>query len=205
MKRFGAVALILLGVTAKADHPPTPQDAEDALTCHVLMWVTADGAVQLAQVAESSGSSVIDGMCLNGIIIRQFKSKSPAPSSSGRWAKLVYRMEMGLPHKQAQVAQAHTPIPVPALLHPEPFDLAGYRISAAEAAPPTPVCATRAVVSADGSVERLAITVSTGSPQWDGACLKAVRALKFSAGLQAGLPVTASTDIWLNWNSSKQP
>jgi hypothetical protein len=93
MKRFGAVALILLGMAAKADHVPTQQDEEDALTCHVIMWVTADGAVQLAQVAESSGSSVIDGMCLNGVIVRQFKSNNPAPSSSGRWAKLVYRLE----------------------------------------------------------------------------------------------------------------
>jgi hypothetical protein len=114
-------------------------------------------------------------------------------------------MEMGLPHKEAQLAQAHAPIPVPALLHQEPFDLAGYRVSAADSAPPSPVCATHAVVSADGSVERIAITLGTGSPQWDNACLNAVRALKFSAALKDSQPVTASTDIWLNWNSLKQP
>jgi len=200
-----AVALLLLGGTASAQDPPTAADIADAPVCHLLLSVTAAGAIQLAQVTESNGSSMLDDACLNLVIIRRFKPNADDTTTSSHWATFTLKLIMKLPHKEAQAVQARRPFPIPVLSHDQPLDLSRYRDAAADAPLPVPVCATHAVISAEGTLTRLNITTGTGSPRWDAACLDAIRSLSFSPALQDGKPVAASTDIWLNWQSSTRP
>jgi TonB family protein len=195
------MVLVLLGGTAAAQDPFTDNDLEDAIKCHLLVSVTAGGAVQLAQVAETSGSAMLDGSCMNSTIMNHLKPDPAAPSVGNHWVMLTIRAVFKLPHKEAQAAQAHTAIPIPVISQAEPFTLTHHRESAGDAPRPSPVCAAHAVVSASGSVDSVGITISTGSPRWDDACLNAIRSLSFSPGLRDGQPVTAPTDIWINWQA----
>jgi hypothetical protein len=199
------LTVILQGGRAYAQDPPTAADIQDAPACHLLLSVTATGAIQLAQVTESNGSSMLDEACLNSIIIRRFKPNAEDTATSSHWVEFTMKMIMKLPHKVAQAVQSRPPLPIPVLSHDQPLDLSRYRDAAGDAPLPVPVCATQAVVSADGTLTRLNITTGTGSPRWDAACMDAIRSLSFSPALQDGKPVAAATDIWLNWQSSTRP
>ena len=200
-----AVTGVLLGRTASAQDPPTAADIADAPVCHLLLSATAAGAIQLAQVTESNGSSMLDDACLNLVIMRRLKPNAEDTATSSHWVAFTLKLIMKLPHKEAQTAQAQPPLPIPVISHDQPLDLSRYRDAVGDAPLPAPVCATRAVVSADGTLTRLNITTGTGSPRWDAACLDAIRSLSFSPALQGGKSVAASTDIWINWQSSKRP
>ena len=200
-----AVTCVLLGKTASAQDPPTPADIADAPVCHLLLSATAAGAIQMAQVTESNGSSMLDDACLNLVIVRRLKPSAQDTATSSHWVEFTLKLIMKLPHKEAQAAQAQPPLPIPVISRDQPLDLSRYRDAVGDAPPPAPVCATHAVVSADGTLTRLNVTTGTGSPRWDAACLDAIRSLSFSPALQDGKPVAASTNIWLNWQSSKRP
>ena len=183
--------------------PAFDASGADAPVCHLLLSATAAGAIQLAQVTESNGSSMLDDACLNLVIVRRLKPSAQDTATSSHWVEFTLKLIMKLPHKEAQAAQAQPPLPIPVISHDQPLDLSRYRDAVGNAPLPAPVCATRAVVSADGTLTRLNITTGTGSPLWDAACLDAIRSLSFAPALREGKPVASSTDIWLNWQSSK--
>jgi TonB family protein len=202
-RSFHALALlaVLVGSAAPAEEPYTDSDRDDALTCRMLLWVTPAGVVQAAQVVRSAGTSPLDAMCLNGVITRQLKPPSKDGSSTGGWVTFTLGLMMKLPHKEAQAAQVRPELPIPALASDRPLELNRFLDAAADTRRPPRVCALHVLVSADGTVDRLSVTRSTGSPPLDAACLAVIRAAAFVPAQRDRQPVAAATDIWLNWQS----
>lgn len=193
------VAMLLAGGAAPAEEPYTDRDRDDALTCRMLLWVTPAGVVQAAQVVRSAGTSTLDAMCLNGVITRQLTPPSGDESSASRWVTFTLGLMMKLPHEEAQAAQVRPERPIPILASDRPLELNRFLDARADARRPPTVCALHVLVSADGTVDRLSITKSTGSPLLDSACLAVIRAATFIPAQRDRHPVAAATDIWLNW------
>jgi len=188
--------------TASAEPPVTDIDRGDALTCRMLLWVTPLGLVQAAQVVQSAGTPGLDGMCLNSVITRQVTPRWPDGSPASGWVMYSFGMMMRLPHKEAQVALSGPKTPMPSLAHDRPLDLNQFLREAPNTTRPTTVCAVHAVISQAGTVDHLRLTRSTGSPPLDAACLEIIQASHFVAARLNDQPVSASTDVWLNWQSA---
>jgi hypothetical protein len=174
---FHALAFLalLVGYAAQAEDPYTDMDRDDALKCRMLLWVTQAGVVQAAQVVRSAGTSMLDEMCLNDVIGRPLKLTSQDGASAEGWVTFTLGLMMKLPHKEAQAAQVRPERPIPALARDRPLELNRFVDGAVDARRPPTVCALHVLVSAEGSVDRLSVTRSTGSPTLDAACLAVIR------------------------------
>jgi hypothetical protein len=161
---FHALAFLalLVGYAAQAEDPYTDMDRDDALKCRMLLWVTQAGVVQAAQVVRSAGTSMLDETSQDG-------------ASAEGWVTFTLGLMMKLPHKEAQAAQVRPERPIPALARDRPLELNRFVDGAVDARRPPTVCALHVLVSAEGSVDRLSVTRSTGSPTLDAACLAVIR------------------------------
>jgi len=139
-------------------------------------------------------------MCLNGTVARRFKVHALDDSATGHWTNFAIHVVMQLPHKEA-IATQHSPeIPIPVVAHQGPFELA--RFADLGNAQHTPlICAVHALVTAEGKLDRLIITRPTGSVSLDRACQEAISAATFIPASRGDVPVSAATDIWLNFQS----
>ena len=194
-----ALLIIICVAVSSAEAPITSRDREDALTCRMLLWVSAPGVVQLAQVVTSAGSHTLDAMCLNGVVARKIEPGAEDAARTGRWIIFTYRMMLGLPHREALVARDRPETPTPVLVHDRPFE--AVRLLDVPGADPRPitVCMVHVLVSAEGKVAKATITRSTGEPALDTACENTILAADFIPARRGGDAVPAATDIWLNF------
>ena len=63
-------------------------------------------------------------------------------------------------------------------------------------------CLVRLTVGIDGNVAREEITVSSGSPRLDQACLNAYRSAHFIPATENGIPVVDTVEMPVNWRLS---
>ena len=147
---LAALIAICWAVGVVAEAPLTDQDRQDALVCRTLLWVSASGVVQLAQVVDSAGSVTLDALCLNAVIARRVEPSSDAAPRTGRWIMFTTRLLMGLPHNEAVAARDRPKRSIPTLQHDGPLDLNRSIETTPDDSRPLTVCALHVFVSAEG-------------------------------------------------------
>lgn len=196
-------SLYLPGIMITADAKPDSPSAEGngppqvVGRCDILMWITADGIIRAAQVIKSTGHIRLDKACLYAVIGNKAK---PAQGTSGpidSWAIQPVtwafgRKELPLPDRpDGGIA----PLAANQIL----------RVSVADYPPGAKdrgehgICWVHVKVSAEGAIQNIEVTQSSGSADLDDATLAAFRAARFGPAFSNHQPVSSETDVVADW------
>jgi TonB family protein len=206
----GPTPAIRITVTEKNDAANGSQSSltRDTGKCHVLMWVTSDGYVRVAQVIESSGLLSLDSACLSAVIGQRMQpSRDFSGQPTDHWVDIpiIWSAKGSLAAKPAK-APDRPDVPI-ALLSPNqtlPIKAADYPRGALRLKQQGR-CTVHVDLSPSGKVRALIVTQSTGSAELDESCRKVLRVAQFMPVALSQMSVGASTDVALSWIIADEP
>jgi TonB family protein len=177
-------------------------------SCEVLVWVTADGIIRVAQVIKSTGYQKLDAVCWKTILGKKIE---PARGADGRaldcWAMLpiVWQAVGRLakkPTKPPDRPDTPTAILVPNQeLHLKPLYYPQRALRQREQGD----CLVHVEVSANGEVEDLSVAQGSGSMDIDAASITVLRGANFLPAERDKQPVTGSAEVALLWLLPQNP
>jgi TonB family protein len=195
-------SLYMPGITVSATVADTAsgKDAHKRVLgrCDVLIWVTADGYIRVAQVIKSTGHARLDDACLHGVM--GGKKLIPAQDPAGpidRWAILPVTWEamMTKEPKPPDRLAPSAPLAPNQSLHVKSSDYPKGALERAEQG----LSWVHVDVSDSGQVLNVRITSSSGSSELDNAALDAIRSARFSPAFSDHKPVNSSADVVVSW------
>lgn len=165
--------------------------------CRVLVWITADGSIRAAQVVGSSGAERLDAACLHGLIGRHVEPSWAEGHPVDTWA-IVPLVWVGS-GSRGPIGRAAPPA-IPALASTQALHLKPpYYPTGALERHEQGDCTVHVSVSAQGHLQDLRITRSSGSADLDAGCLAALYAARFTPARHGTQAVDAATDVVLHW------
>ncbi len=165
--------------------------------CDILLWVTADGYIRVAQVVKSTGYPRLDEACLRAVMGKKI---IPALDKSGpidQWAILPVTVE-ALMAKEPKPPDRLVPS---ATLAPDQslhVKLADYPRGALERGEHGDSW-VHVETSDSGGVLEIKITESSGSSDLDEAARAAIGSAHFSPAFRDHKPVKSSADVVVSW------
>lgn len=194
-------SLYLPGITVSADTSevlPAGQAPRRLLTrCDVLLWITADGLVRVAQVTKSTGYARLDEVCLQNIAAKSITPASMAGRPIDAWA--VFPVDWNLsgksPHAPDRPNASIAHLDVNQSLSVRPSDYPKGPLERGEQGNSF----VHVVISETGAVLSVEISKGSGSSDLDNAALAAIRAAQFSPAFSNHKPVNSSTDVVVSW------
>lgn len=176
---------------------------EASLTCRVRVLVAESGDVEVAQIVESTGTVRLDRQCLNATIARHIEPYTLGGMPVDRWVVIPITWMMGMPARKDAEFKATDPSRLP-MFQDQDFNLGGpYYPEDALKQHAEGVCGMQITVSAEGEVDKILMTRSTGVAALDIACADAMYAARFKPAQRDGKPVPATSEVWLAWRLPK--
>jgi TonB family protein len=194
-------SLYLPGITVSASIEDTSSGKEVHKRvlgrCDILLWVTADGYIRVAQVIKSTGHARLDEACLHAVMGQKM---IPAQDNAGpidHWAILPVTWEAlmaGEPNAPDRLMRS-APLTSNQSLRVKRSDYPKGAVERGEQGHSW----VHVQVSDSGQVLDVKITESSGSKELDNATLDAIRAARFSAAFSDHKPVNSSADVVVSW------
>ena len=183
---------------------PIPGAKHHLERCDVLLWVTSDGFIRLAQVIKSTGHSRLDEACLRGVIAGQ--RLKPAQTENGpidHWAILpiTWDLEGKNPTPADRLNPAIAPMAPNQSLLITAHDYPKGALQRAEQGDAW----VHVDVSETGAILDARITKSSGSNELDRATLDAVSIAHFSPAFIDHKAVNADADLVIAWKLPELP
>jgi TonB family protein len=173
--------------------------AKDA-TCVVSVWYNAKGSILAAQLLRATGFPPVDQACLGTVIGQPLKVPELLDPDEGGWTSFPIHWRFAGPTDDSKPPRMDADTSIPALLASGPVHVtAPYYPDAALISRAHGICRLHVTVSADGIVDSIEVTQSTGSAALDQASVDAIYAAPFAPAQQDGKPAIGSTDIVLVW------
>jgi TonB family protein len=172
--------------------------------CEVLMWVTADGYVRVAQVIKSSGHSRLDHACLLGVKGMKLNLASEATGPIDRWAIMPMEWEFTVGSKALKAPDPPPPSATLVLSQSLSLKASSYPAGPLERKEHGDSW-VHVEVSDSGEVLDVKIAESSGSSELDNAALDALRAARFSPAFSDHKPINASADVVVSWVVPESP
>ena len=195
-------SLYLPGITVSApvgaeNAAPTDIHKRELGRCDILLWITADGYIRVAQVIKSSGHARLDEASLRAVTRKKIV---PARDKSGpidRWAILPVTFEalMAKDSKPPDHLAPSAALAPNQSLHVKPSD---YPQGALERREHGDVW-VHVNVSDSGQVIDLIIAQSSCSSDLDEAAFAAIGSAHFSPAFRDHKPVKSSADVVVSW------
>jgi TonB family protein len=180
---------------------PEPEAA--SLTCRVRVLVPESGDIEVAQIVETTGSVRLDRECLNAAIARHFEPYTLGSMAVDRWVIIPFSWTGGVPvpeDAEFKVAESNR---LPEFEDQEFNVGCPYYPEDALNRHAEGVCGMQITVSAEGGVDKILITRSTGVTALDTACADAMYAAKLKPAQRDGKPAPATSDVGLAWRLPK--
>jgi TonB family protein len=176
---------------------PVPGAKHYLERCDILMWVTSDGVVRIAQVIKSTGHSRLDDACLQAAIGQRI---TPAQTTNGpvdHWAILPVTWDLAGKNPTApdRLDPAIAPMAPNQSLRITARDYPKGALQRAEQGNAW----VHVDVSDTGAIVDLKITKSSGSPELDRATLDAMSIAHFSPAFIDHKAVNSDADIVIAW------
>jgi TonB family protein len=195
-------SLYLPGITVSAsieDAAPGKEVHKRVLgRCDILIWVTADGYIRVAQVIKSTGHARLDEACLHAVM--GGKKLIPAEDPTGpidRWAIIPVTWE-ALMAKEPKAPDRLVPSAPLAPNQSLPVKTSNYPKGALERAEQGHSW-LHVEVSDSGQVLDVKITESSGSKELDDAAVDAIGAARFSPAFNDHKPINSGADVVVAW------
>jgi TonB family protein len=165
--------------------------------CTVRLLVLADGTVPSMQLISSTGFPHLDIACWNAFINWKARPATVNDLPISSWANIpvFWRLRGSKTPVTTSDAKVTPHISDDYLLNVGP----DYYPAVSRQKRQEGVCLVHVKVSERGAPESLSISKSTGFAPLDQACLDAIQSAKFIAGIRYGDPISAETDILINW------
>jgi len=194
-------SLYLPGITVSADTSevlPPGQSPKRLLTrCDILLWITADGFVRVAQVTKSTGYARLDEVCLRNVAGKTITPARVAGSLIDAWA--VFPVDWSLsgksPHSPDRPNAAIAHLDPNQSLPVKPSDYPKGALERREEGNSF----VHVVISETGAVLSVEVSKGSGSSDLDKAALAAIRGARFSPAFNNHKPVNSSTDVVVSW------
>jgi TonB family protein len=194
-------SLYLPGITVSASTseviPPGQPPTRLLTRCDILLWITADGFVRVAQVIKSTGYARLDEVCLRSIVGKTITPASAGGSPIDAWA--IFPVDWDLSGKKMNAPDR----PNAAIAHLEvnqslPVKASDYPKGSLERREQGNSF-VHIAISDTGAVLDTEIRKGSGASDLDNAALAAIRAARFSPAFSDHKPVNSSTDIVVSW------
>jgi TonB family protein len=195
-------SLYMPGITVSAsvgDTTPGKEVHKRVLgRCDILIWVTADGYIRVAQVIRSTGHARLDDACLHAVM--GGKKLIPAEDPAGpidRWAIIPVTWEamMAKEPNPPDRLMPSAPLAPNQSLHVKPSDYPKGALERAEQGQSW----VHVDVSDSGQVLDVKIAKSSGSNELDNAALDAIRGARFSPAFSDHKPIQSGSDVVVAW------
>lgn len=174
-------------------------DAKDA-TCLVSVWYNAEGSILAAQLLTTTGFPAVDQACLGTVMGQPLKVPELLDPDEGGWTSFPIHWRFVGPTDESKPPRADADTSIPALLASGPVHVtAPYYPDAALISRAHGICKLHVTISADGIVDSIEVSQSTGSVALDRACIDAIYAAPFAPARKDGKPAIGITDIALVW------
>jgi TonB family protein len=167
--------------------------------CAVRVQVDSGGAINALQLIISSGFVRLDGACLAAFVGARFLPATLNGKPVSSWANIPLEWRLR-PGGWRQSVPRNFKASVPTIPNESTLQVG------AQFYPPTSremhqegICAVHIVVDTGGALSEIKIAQSTGSATLDQACIAAVQQAHFVPGTRDGIPITAATDVYMNW------
>ena len=196
-------SLYLPGILITADAKPGSPSAQDTAPpqvvgrCDILMWITADGIIRIAQVIKSTGYAGLDEACLHSTIGQKMKPALGTTGPIDSWAILPVTWSLGgnKPHVPDRPDKVIGPLAPNQVLR---VSVADYPPGARDRGEHG-ICWVHVKLSESGEIQEIKVTQSSGSTDLDNATLAALRVARFSPGFTNHHPVSSETDVVADW------
>jgi TonB family protein len=163
---------------------------------HVIPPIVAEPA---AQIVETTGIVRLDGECLNATITQHFEPYTLGGMAVDRWAVIPFSWTSGVLVRREAEFKVPENNPLPVFLDQD-FNVGGpYYPENALKQHAEGVCGMHITVSAEGDVDKILMTRSTGFAALDTACADAMYAAKLVPAQRDGKPAPSTSDVWLAW------
>jgi TonB family protein len=194
-------SLYLQRITVSADTSevlPPGQAPKRLLTrCDILLWITADGFVRVAQVTKSTGYARLDEVCLQNVVGKTITPATMAGGPIDAWA--IIPVDWNLSGKNLHAPDR----PNAAIAHLDPNQSLPVKPSEY----PKGALERReqgnsfvhVAISDAGAVLNADISKGSGSSDLDSAAVAAIRAARFSPAFRDHKPVNSTTDVVVAW------
>jgi TonB family protein len=190
---------IMITADAKPDSPSAEGNAPPKVVgrCDILMWITADRFIRVAQVIKSTGYARLDEACLHSAIGQKMKAALGTAGPIDSWAILPVTWSFGrkvlpVPDRPDAVIGPLAPNQVPRV------SVADYP-AGAKGRGEHGICWVHVKLSESGERPEIKVTQSSGSTDLDNATLVALRAARFSPGFSNRQPVSSEPDVFADW------
>ncbi len=167
--------------------------------CAVRIQVDSNGAINAVQIVSSTGFARLDASCLsafvNGKLFLPTVKGKPLP----KWIQVPTEWRLANGHRHFTLSKDFLPA-VPTIAKDYALRVGpDFYPKTSRQMRQEGICGLHVDVAADGALSKVSVVKSTGFSSLDQACVEAVQQAQFSPEMKEGVPIPASTNIYMTW------